>query len=668
MISRLYFLRMAASATRTLICIIALTIPAGLMAQQPFTCVNQFFLTLSTEPPSLNEVKIDPQTGNAIFQTINGNIQIAVNAAGYRSVDNFIYSIDPDNRTLVRIDAFGNATVLATLPLKANVAYFAGDISPDGKYLVLLGTLSFGNGASVAADIARVDLEDPFYGTTSQTINVTAQIFDIAFHPVTDVLYGYDSFSQRLIRIDPFSGAITFPFPPNTAPVVTGSLFFDAYGNLYAYGSPTSFSDQNSLYLINSLTGRATFLTTGAPAQSSDGCSCPYTIELSKSVLPKEALPCTEVEYTFQIVNSSRNQQQGIRLEDRLPPGFTFVRVSANPIGGDLATQPGDVIFRLNNLTVPRGTHEIKIIVNTGNVPAGTYKNQARLLNLPAALGSTRKSDDLSTLVKGDSTALKIIRFPFDTVYLDRALCAGASSVTLDAQQYASAVSGQVSFLWPDNSTLPSLTVQSPGKYTSVLSAGCDSAWVVFNVMESAVQVAVEQDQFKINLGDSLIMEAYATNTGIQTNYIWKDPQPGSVRCPDCPVTIARPFNDILYTIIATNELGCSDSTTVRVQVDKNVRVYFPNVFMPDISDDYRNGYFYPTADPYTMIESLQVFSRWGEKLYEVRNLRPNDPYSGWDGTQRGQPVMPGVFVWVARIVFLDGQEFTLKGDVTVVR
>jgi hypothetical protein len=643
-------------------------IASPLSAQKPFTCENQFFLTLSTEPPSLNEVIIDPQTGAAVFQSINGNINIAVNAAGYRSVDNFIYSIDPDNRTLVRLDAFGNAVVLANLALKPNLAYFAGDITPDGRYLVLVGTLSFANGSSVAADIARVDLEDPGYAVTSLTINVFAQIFDVAFHPVTGVLYGYDSSTQRLIRIDPFTGDITFPFPSTTAPVITGSLFFDAYANLFAYGSPNGFSDQNSLYQINPLTGSSTFLTQGAAAQSSDGCSCPYTIELGKSVLPLEALPCSEVVYTFELVNSSRILQQGLRLEDRLPPGFTFVGIQSNPLGGTLLSQPGDVVFNLQNISLPTGTHEIKIIVNTGDVPAGIYKNQATLFNLPASLGLKRISDNRMTLVKDDSTVLEIIRFPFDSILLDQALCSGADFLRLNAQQYGNVLGGVVTFHWEDGSTLPYLDITMPGQYNAILKAGCDSALVSFTVVESDINVGVIQDNFTIQLGDSLVLEAFSTNTGLQTIYQWQDPQPGSIRCLDCESSVARPFNDILYTITATNELGCSDTEQVRVKVEKNLKVYFPNVFKPNISEDGLNGYFYASGDQYTVLESLQVFSRWGEKVFESRYIPLNDPNSGWDGTFKGEPMLPGVYVWVAEVIFLDGQSFTASGDVTIVR
>jgi uncharacterized repeat protein (TIGR01451 family) len=653
----------------TLILGLAFVIPQIGTAQTPFTCENQFFLTLGSEAPSsLNEVLIDPQTGSVVFESINSNILLSINAAGYRSTDNFIYCIDPSTRALIRLDANGGPTILAYLPLSSSVSYFAGDVTPDGKFLVIIGTQFYANGSALATEIVRVDLESPGYPVTTVNINVLAQIFDIAFHPETDVLYGYDSFTQRLVRIDYIFGDITYPVPASHVPVVTGSLFFDAYGNLFAYGSPTAIQDQNSLYKINPATGVSTLLTRGQTATSSDGCSCPYTIELSKSVLPEIAQPCTNVEYTFTMVNSSRQIQSGVRLEDNLPSGFTFVSVAANPIGGNVLSSPGSTTFILDDFTLPPGTSEVKIIVNTGNVAAGVYKNQAILKNLPASLGNKRLSDNLETLALDDSTAITITRFSFDTVVLEMTLCSGTTSIELNAAQAVGQAQIAAQYLWNTGEVGPVIDVTIPGQYEATVVAGCDTALVVFQVSYSSIIVDVLQDLFSVNLGDSIKLQAIAINSEPSTFYQWLDPQPGSIACPGCAETTARPFNDLTYTVVASNNQGCSDSASVRVTVNKNRSVYFPNVFSPDYFADSFNNFFYGFGDEYIKVESLTVYSRWGEKMFESRNSRLNDPYSGWDGSFRNQPALPGVYIWVAQLAFLDGETATYYGDVTLIR
>ncbi|MCK6695001.1 MAG: gliding motility-associated C-terminal domain-containing protein, partial [Thermoanaerobaculia bacterium] len=635
----------------------------------PFTCEDQFFLTLSTTPPALNEVVIDPLTNAVVFKTINANLAIDVNAAGFRTTDNMIYCVNPNDGTLVRLDADGQATALAKLPLNLNNSYFAGDVTPDGRYLILLGTRYYLTGLVRAADLVRVDLEDPNYGVSVIPLNQPGQIFDIAFHPVTGELYGYDSGTQRLVRIDLNAGLISFDFPPSGVPFNTGSLFFDAYGRLFAYGSPDFVSDQNSLYNIDPVTGASTLLFKGPPATASDGCSCPYTVQLSKTVEPRQAFPCTTVEYTFEIVNTSRRLQTGITLEDRLPAGFTFVSVSSNPLGGTVLSQPGDNFFLLSDVNLPEGRFEIKIMVEVGAVGTGIYRNQAVLQNLPASLGGFRLSDDPTTPIDGDSTALVIQAFAFDSIFVQKAICEGENQVRLDGQPYAAGANGAVGYSWQDGSNKPYFDASSPGNYRLVLSAGCDTAYIFFSVKYSAVSVEIQhsEDMTDLRLGDSLFLRTTVINTENQTYYQWKDPQPGSLRCPDCADTWARPFNDVEYVVRVQNELGCTDSATVRIRVDKNKNVYFPNVFKPD-GQNTANAYFYPSGDAYTQLSFLSVYSRWGELLFEARDIAVNDINAGWDGMFRGKPMSPGVYIWVAEVAFLDGEKVIYKGDVTLVR
>jgi hypothetical protein len=54
--------------------------------------------------------------------------------------------------------------------------------------------------------------------------------------------------------------------------------------------------------------------------------------------------------------------------------------------------------------------------------------------------------------------------------------------------------------------------------------------------------------------------------------------------------------------------------------------------------------------------------------LFSAADLPPNDPAVGWNGSFRGRPLDPGVFVFVAEVQFSDGTVRRLKGDVTLVR
>lgn len=57
------------------------------------------------------------------------------------------------------------------------------------------------------------------------------------------------------------------------------------------------------------------------------------------------------------------------------------------------------------------------------------------------------------------------------------------------------------------------------------------------------------------------------------------------------------------------------------------------------------------------------VYNRWGEKVFES-----TDKQFGWDGTFNGSQLIPDVFVYYAKITFLNNEIQEKKGNVTLVR
>ena len=120
------------------------------------------------------------------------------------------------------------------------------------------------------------------------------------------------------------------------------------------------------------------------------------------------------------------------------------------------------------------------------------------------------------------------------------------------------------------------------------------------------------------------------------------------------------------YPFLYETVKGCDSLHLIDLLVLKR-NIYVPNVFHPN--DDGTNDYFTVYADAsLEKVEQLSVFDRWGEWIYWKENLLPNDEENGWDGNFRGQPVNPGVFVWVAKLRFKDGLQLVLSGNVTVIR
>ena len=138
--------------------------------------------------------------------------------------------------------------------------------------------------------------------------------------------------------------------------------------------------------------------------------------------------------------------------------------------------------------------------------------------------------------------------------------------------------------------------------------------------------------------------------------------------CTDCFDPTASPLRTTAYRITIVTEKGCTKTAETVIQVDNDSPVFVPNVFSPD-GDGLNDVLTVFAKDAAVVsINSIDIFSRWGENVFTDNNITPNDIQRGWDGTFRGKPVGQGVFLWYAEVEYIDGTKEMLKGDVTVLR
>ena len=79
-----------------------------------------------------------------------------------------------------------------------------------------------------------------------------------------------------------------------------------------------------------------------------------------------------------------------------------------------------------------------------------------------------------------------------------------------------------------------------------------------------------------------------------------------------------------------------------------------------------QNNHFYIIAPENFngSILKMDIYDRWGNKVFEQKNLPFNDPSSGWDGNFKGTEVEQGVYVFVIEILdFSDNQTKKYYGD-----
>jgi len=125
---------------------------------------------------------------------------------------------------------------------------------------------------------------------------------------------------------------------------------------------------------------------------------------------------------------------------------------------------------------------------------------------------------------------------------------------------------------------------------------------------------------------------------------------------------------NIVVTAIGTSSCGpISAAITCQTLEFIPPKLFIPNVFSPN--QDGINDIFYLQANPeVTAINTMRIFDRWGNVVFEKFNFKPDDPSQGWNGYFEGKLMNPDVFTyWVEYRTKYDMVE-NAAGDVTLVR
>jgi len=218
--------------------------------------------------------------------------------------------------------------------------------------------------------------------------------------------------------------------------------------------------------------------------------------------------------------------------------------------------------------------------------------------------------------------------------------------------------------------SLPAFGGLAPGVYTLAMEDGEGCIRDVPGLLVGAgqaVTVDIGPDR-EVDPGTELTLSAQSSANLIEWQWSAADP----LGCPACPQTTLGPVTQaqtVTLSVLSADGCPASDAmlVTLRQAEAELPAVYIPNSFSPNA--DGINDLFSVYGNAQVReIRRLAVYDRWGNALYEETGIPPNDPARGWDGSFRGRPMDPGVFVYVAEVVFLGGRTRIYKGDLTLVR
>ena len=199
---------------------------------------------------------------------------------------------------------------------------------------------------------------------------------------------------------------------------------------------------------------------------------------------------------------------------------------------------------------------------------------------------------------------------------------------------------------------------------TFTAANGCDSVLTIVTsfepakpgyalAMESQIEATIGQ-QIQINVGANFVIDSVSFQS------------PFSLSCSNCidPTIIALVSGFIM--VEAFDPEGCFAFGEIRINVDRAVKIYVPNVFYPGSDENSFFGVF--SGPEIQAVQNFHVFDRWGNALFSREDMPTNTPGAGWDGSFRNQPMQPGVYVYYFEVLLADGSTLKYKGDVTIVK
>jgi len=207
-------------------------------------------------------------------------------------------------------------------------------------------------------------------------------------------------------------------------------------------------------------------------------------------------------------------------------------------------------------------------------------------------------------------------------------------------------------------SNTASPTIIDSGVYTLTVTNtanGCSSTATV-NVIQSTVTASFTANP---TTGTSPLPVNFTDASVGATSYNWSFGD-GNSSTTQNPNNTFNNSGSYTVTLIASNG-PCSDTATSVITVEDGLTLEIPNVFTPN--GDNTNDVFTIKSTGVKEI-TLQIFNRWGQKLYEFTG-----PKASWDGlTPSGTKAPEGTYFYFVIATGFDNKEIKQNGTVNLFR
>ncbi len=206
----------------------------------------------------------------------------------------------------------------------------------------------------------------------------------------------------------------------------------------------------------------------------------------------------------------------------------------------------------------------------------------------------------------------------------------------------------------PDETTTYNVTITDE-------ESGCEVVdQVTVPVLDPSCSLTADMDTVIQGNGGTSIDSDCGDNDDLM--YEWTD-ENGNV-IGDGPSLDVDPMETTTYTLTTTDENGCTSVSMITITVltgncDES-DIFVPNAFTPN-GDGLNDIWLIRSVfiDEFTVV----VYNRWGEQVFQS-----DDILIGWDGIFEGEEAKPDVYGYHLTATCFNGETYTERGNVTLLR
>jgi len=438
----------------------------------PFACDDQVFIVRGGNEIAL--ASIDVSNSAIQYTSVAQSNNYTNMSIGFNPQDGFIYGVCNFKKAIFRVGSNGNFEELIKLNVSDVEDLIAAEIVEFGRFLMIAKSTN-----NIDEQFLLVNLIDGQYTVSTSNLNINGHLTDFAQHPyLPSVIFGWDERDMNPVRFDR-SNASSTNFPPITGNNRIEGMAYDAFGDVYAYGSVEG-GIASGLFKLNRQTNVFNRLTTGPETFITDITACPYALGLHNSVDRQTAFPCDTIQYLLIIANATNSPSEIHTLNVQLPVKFEILEINHSSNNGNISIKNNTEI-EVTDYVPDIGLDTFIVDVIIGDLFDGDYLTFASLKSGSELI----LADDPSTLPKNDQTRVRIRSVNVDDLNQELFLCIG-DSLSLDVRPFGS------SFLWQDGSTEGLYSVLNPGIYTVSALSGCQSLDVQFEVETANCPFSIE--------------------------------------------------------------------------------------------------------------------------------------------------------------------------------